>query len=256
MKNKITKQRSYQVIKSNEIIQKARFTLSVQQQRMLLYAISKIKPTDDANTEYEMDIGELCEVCGIDKNNGYYYQTLKSDIQRLSDASAWIMYPDGHEELFRWINTVKTKPKSGIIKIKFHESVQPYLFDLKTRFTQYELINVLAFRSKYSIRLYELLKSYSNLQQISFDIETLKRLIDAQNYSRFPDFRVNVIEPAIKEINTLSTDIRIDYTWVKSGRKTTGILFELKKISMLDHIIAGETRRKILNRETPKQQCK
>ena len=43
---KVSKSRDYQVVKANELIQKTRYSLTVQEQKTLAYVISMIKPTD------------------------------------------------------------------------------------------------------------------------------------------------------------------------------------------------------------------
>jgi len=57
--------RSYKVIKSNDLIQKARFDLTVQEQKIILYLISKLKPDDDKSKTIKFEIKEFCSVCGI-----------------------------------------------------------------------------------------------------------------------------------------------------------------------------------------------
>lgn len=249
MKERVSKQRSHLVVKSNDIIQKTRYSLSMQQQKMLLYMISKIKPTDTISTEYEMEINQFCEVSGMDMNNGYYYTTLKDDLKKMADASIWIRMPDGKERLFRWLNTIEINAGSGKIKYKFHEATEQYLYDLHSRYTKYELINVLAFRSKYSIRLYELLKSYTNVGRVRFSLEEFKRLMDAETYSRFVDLKRKVIEMATGEINELSGDMRVEYAFFKEGRSMAAVEFYIEGVTMIDEIMTSNRRRKILNRE-------
>ena len=42
----LIKRRNYQIIKSNKLVQKTRYTLSMQQQKVLLFIIQKIKPDE------------------------------------------------------------------------------------------------------------------------------------------------------------------------------------------------------------------
>ena len=48
----VKQERSLLVFKRDDLIQKSRYSLTVQEQRIVLYAMSKIKPTDDAFQEY------------------------------------------------------------------------------------------------------------------------------------------------------------------------------------------------------------
>ena len=75
--------------------------------------------------------------------------------------------PDGSESLVGWLAKVNTYKKSGIVKIRIDEDLVPYLYELKERFTQYQLYNILAMKSAFSVRIYELMKSYE-YQKIKF----------------------------------------------------------------------------------------
>lgn len=96
--------------------------------------------------------------------------------------------------------------------------MKPYLLRLKQNFTKYELIWTLHFRSKYTIRLYELVKSihYHSLEeyQREYDVEELKRLLGAENYTEYRDFKRKAFLPAVKEICEYS-DKNVSYTETK-----------------------------------------
>jgi hypothetical protein len=62
--------REKQVVKANDLIQKSRFSLSLLQQKIVLYLISQISTFDTDFKLYEFDIREFCQVCGIDFDNG------------------------------------------------------------------------------------------------------------------------------------------------------------------------------------------
>ena len=54
------------VVKSNDLIQKSRFKLSLQQQKVVLYLCSQIQQTDEDFRLYTIPIREFCQMCGID----------------------------------------------------------------------------------------------------------------------------------------------------------------------------------------------
>ena len=70
---KLGKERSFVVAKDNRLITKSRYSLTLQQQKILLYLISRIKPTDEVGTVYELPISDFIKVCGYD--NAYYYKS-------------------------------------------------------------------------------------------------------------------------------------------------------------------------------------
>lgn len=217
--------RGFKVVKSNDLIQKTRFNLSLQEQKIVLYLISKIKPEDMDLKEYTFEIRSFLNVCGI-TNGGESYRYIKRTLKGLRDKSAWVTLEDGSETTVAWIGAVTVNKRSGSVKIKIDESIKPYLLQLQECFTQYELLYALSMRSQYSVRLYELLKSYEYRRGHKFDINDLKRKLFAENYERYPDFRRFVLDVATKEINDLS-DITVSYKSIKTGRKYGEIEFAI-----------------------------
>ena len=69
------------VVKANELIQKSRFNLSLQQQKIILYLISQIDRNDKEFKLYSFSIQHFCKVCGIDYTNGKNYIGLKEAIK-------------------------------------------------------------------------------------------------------------------------------------------------------------------------------
>lgn len=226
-KIEIAIERDYKVTKANEIIQKAKFDLGLLEQKTFCYAVSKIKPTDEAGTEYTFSINEYCDVCGIDRNSGKTIENVKAALQKLRDKSFYLLDESGDYVLIGWLSKVRVSPKSGKIKIKFDEDMQKYLVGLTTTYTQYSLLCVLPMRSTYSIRLYELLKSYAGLHHKEFGIEDLKERLCAP-YIDFYDLRRKVLEIATREINQY-TDIEISWEPICKGRKVVKVRFDIKK---------------------------
>lgn len=225
------------VVKANSLIQKSRFSLSTQQQKIVLFIISQIEPYDDEFKLYEFKITEFCRVCGIEIKSDIY-DILRSQIKAISDKSLWIELEDGSETLVRWIEKPYISKKSGTIRVKLDEDMKPYLLQLKEKFTEYELIYTLNFKSKYSIRLYEFLKSihYKKLQPYSqqFPIDKFQKLLDSQ-YEDFKDFHTRVLKPAHKEINAYS-DIHFEYSLIKEGRKVIAIVIMIETKEIADRL--------------------
>lgn len=221
--------RDLKVYKHDTLIQKARMNLTLQEQKCVLYAISKIHPEDKEFKEYPFEIKDFYALCGIEDES---YTRLKATLKKLADRSWWAETDDGEESLLRWFSVVKTNKNSGKVIVKFHEQMMPYLLQLaenNTFYTKYSLQYVLPMQSQYSPRLYEILKSYEkNNREWFFDVETLKKLLDCQNYERWPDFRRFAVEPAVEEINKY-TDLNIAYDVGKDGRKVTRIYFFMAK---------------------------
>ena len=223
----ITEQRSYQVVKANEIIQKARYDLNITELKALAYIFSKIKPTDTQIQEYSFSIKEYCQVCGLDYKNGGNYKYIKQTIKALRDKSFWLMDEKGNEVLIGWLQKVRINKGSGKITVKLDDDLQRYVIGLFSNYTQYELLSTLPMKSSYSFRMYELLKSYAFQKNHTFNIDELKKQLAAQ-YVNFKDFRKYVLETATKEIN-LYTDIEVSWEPIYKGRKVIQVKFLIKQ---------------------------
>lgn len=188
-----SEERYYNVVKHNDLIQRTKYDLSMQEQKILLYVISKIKPEDDDFKLYEFRIKEFCEICGIHEESGKNYSELRKAVLGIQNKGFYMKQSDGSYLSMNWIEKSIISPKSGKIKIRFDKDMKPYLLKLKKKFTYYSVYYILAMKSKYSIRLYELLKSYDNLDYCEFGIEHLKTLLAAEKYAEFANFRVRVL---------------------------------------------------------------
>ena len=230
---KLDEIRNYKVVKANDLIQKSRYNLQLQEQKIILYLISKIKPEDMELKEHLFEIKDFCAICGLNEDSGANYKYIKQSLKNLRDKSIWVTLSDGSETTLAWIEKVTINQHSGAIKIKIDDMMKPYLLQLKERYTQYELLYTLAMKSQYSLRLYELLKSYEYQHTKTFEIEELKRLVSAENYSRYPDFERYVLERSLREINALS-DLTVIYKPKKEGKRYAWIEFTMKLKKNLD----------------------
>jgi plasmid replication initiation protein len=225
-RKKIATLRDYKVVKNNKLIQKARYNLSAQEQKIVLYLISKIKPADTEFELYEFRIKDFCEVCGIDERSGWNYAFLKKAMKDLADKSVWVTLDNGLETIVRWVERPYIDKRSGTIKIKIDELMRPFLLELKAHFTSYSIYYTLAMRSKYSIRIYEMLKSYENLGEYTIELDILKKKLFAEKYPVYKDFRVKVLDVAMREINDF-TDISVTFITIKNGKKVDKIKFKI-----------------------------
>ena len=214
------------VNKSNDLIQRSRFNLSLQEQKIILYLISQITPYDHDFKLYEFNIIDFCKVCGIDPDGGKNYRDIKAAIKAIADQSVWIHINEDEETLVRWIEKPYINKNSGTIRIRLDEDMKPYLLELKANFTSYELIYTLRFRSKYTLRLYELINSihFRPLEEYvrTYDLEELKRLMGAETYKTYQTFKTRALNMAVNEIN-LYSDKNLRYEPIKQGRSVAAI---------------------------------
>ena len=233
---KISQEREYLVVKHNAIIQKNKFqvaknagnSLSLLEQKILLYVISRIKPDDTELREQIFDIAEFCRVCGI-KAGGENYPYLKEVIAKLKSRVMWLVAEDS-ETTVSWIDKATIYKKSGKVKIRLDEDLKPYLLMLSRNYTAFPLHNIIKMKTKYGIMLYELLKSVAYRGEIiEFSVDEIKEHLDCGTYENFANFRTRVLMPALKDINTY-TELKVDVEFRKTGRVNTHIIFTLSNL--------------------------
>ena len=228
----IVESREYIVAKGNEIIQRARYDLKLQELKVFSFCVSRIKPTDEVNQIYTFTINECCKVLGIETNNGKNIDDIKQCLKKLRDTSFYLTLENGSETTVGWLDKVWIDKGNGKVRIRFDETLQDYLIKLWDRgnYTQYKLMCALPMTSAYSIRIYEILRSQFQGREkkriAKIELSEMKRKLGCEHYQRFPDFRRKVLMKAVQEIN-MYTDIEVSWLPVTKGRKVIEIEFTM-----------------------------
>lgn len=215
------------VRKSNDLIQNAMYSLTLSQQKLMLHIFAMIKPSDTELPRYEMSIYEFLKLCGVDPHNGSMYKQVKKNIEDIANAKVqWIRLAGTQKiTMFRWLSSATIDEGTGKIVLTLDQSLKPHLIQLKEFYTTMNITYTLPMKSQYSIKIYELCKSYQNLylekkkkgELLVWSIETLKKQVDC-NASNWAHVRRTVLDKAKSEING-KTDILFDYAVYEKDRQ-------------------------------------
>ena len=224
-KRDVLSAQSMYVVKGNALIQKSRYSLSLMEQKAILFLISKIKPMDEAEHSYTFSIKDFCLACNFHQDSGFYVGYVRQVMEELGKKTITIDLGEGKTLISHWFSSTIIDANTNTFEVLFDKHLTPYLFQLKSFYTQYSLEYVLPMKSKYSIRLYEFLRSVKskNYRQ-RFTVEELRERVDCDKYPAYKEFRRNVLDPAVEDINKY-TDLDVRYEPIKSGRKITHIEF-------------------------------
>lgn len=206
----------YKVVKDNLIIQKAQTNLNKTEHRILNYAISLVKPDDEDFKPYKIKKSDFAILAEIDPSNiSRGFKKISMEIINKS------FYFDGEKigKAIQWFHLEDHKEKSYIV-LRLDPIIKDYIIGLQNNFTEYELYNIMALNTKYSITIYELLKSYQYKGKFEIDVDHLKEHIGATQttYSKFGDLKRKILDPTIDDIN-LNTDLDISYKCLDSNKK-------------------------------------
>lgn len=262
MKEKQTAERARKnyIIESNNLAQTKQNDLTTQQMKIVLFFISKIRMTDDGTQDYTATIGEICDICGLDKTSGAYYINIKNDLIRMTQRE-WARIKSNIITTISWFSDVEIHEGSGRVTIHFHEKLWPDLFNLRQNFTKFALGEVLPFKSKYAIRLYQIIVSkimgreerQLDLMQtieINFEAEELKQMLNAGQYKNNNDFKRFAIDAAVKQINKYSEEIRIDNVIIeKDGQRMKTIIFAIRYATTTEGMKAKKAAQEAMTRK-------
>jgi plasmid replication initiation protein len=217
-------QQDYYVVKDN-ILNEAIVKMKINEYKLLLTALSKIKPSFVLEP-IVFDVKTFCNL--LDIENTSMYSRLKISCENLQSKTL-LMYLNKNNTdtkkswvVFSWFHSITYD--NGMIEIMFHPKLEPYLLNLN-QYVKYSLKNIINLDSKYSIRIYELLKQYEKINIRIFKIDELKKIIgaDKKSYDKVAHFK-RLINANISEIN-LKTDIFTNYDEIKVGRKVDKLKF-------------------------------
>ena len=221
------KLQKHNAVMENALIE-ARYSLTVEEQRLVLTTIAMLDNVETAPSGFPMlkiQKKLIIETTGLHEKD---YKVIEKSLERLMSRVIKIKTDKGFE-LYQWFAKAKYNKGDEHIEVQFHPDLKPYLLELKKRFTKIPLKQVLQLRSKYAIRLYELLKRYEDTGFRTDYLQDLRKKlgVEEKEYPRFEAFERKVLKTAINEINE-KTDLEVSYTKKRTGRKISHIEFKIK----------------------------
>jgi plasmid replication initiation protein len=146
-----------------------------------------------------------------------------------------VQHPNGNWEMFNIINYARYNKRQGSVTLEINKRAEPYLLKLQELFTSYELINILDLESKYSIRLYQIMKGSLYKKELIYLLQDFKDTlkINKKTYEAYNNINRFIITPCLKEINS-KTDINVSFIAIKEGRKVVGLKFSISSKKVLD----------------------
>jgi len=214
------------VVRHNKLIE-ARYETTLQQQRIMLWLISEIRPEDRDFQKYRVTIKELARFVGLQKNKNIYQEIAKATEGMVGRVV--VIRDTKNDTDFTQVGLIRMaehKIASGYIDLSINPELMPYLLDLKANFTTAYLRDLLAMKSAYSIRLYDLINQYRKIGERVIEITDLKEILGIEKkYKDYKNLKARVIVPAVEEINA-RTDLLVSYTERKNVRTVTALKFQ------------------------------
>lgn len=189
----------------------------------------------ELNPKYESDfkvmeitIDELEKLWGTDnvhttriRETCYDLQTKAYEIPLYNESNNLEAYH--YCSLF---HTIRYEYNKSYIKFQFHDDMKPFLIDFANQFVNYDISNVISFKSKYTLSFYEYFKLQTQFKKEVLiteviSVEDLRIWLNlnknrdnkTDKYTRLSDLKKRILDP-VKE-DMLTSDVNMDYSVVK-----------------------------------------
>ena len=209
------------VRKSNDLVE-AKYKFDIWETRVFTKMLTMVRMDDADFKDYRIYLSDVIDEFGL-KSNKDAYQWLKRGARKLMTKIITVVREteEGPMEFHTPIavgvenplNVEASNEDLSFIDVSFHPKMKPYLLALKSKFTTYDVQNILKLPSAYSIRIYELLKQYERIGKRKFEIQELKEIIGVieeveengrkkmiDNYPLYGNFRQRVLLKAQKDL--------------------------------------------------------
>lgn len=215
--------------KGNDLIN-ARHELTVNENRLILLTLTQILPSDEDFKPYRLKIADFVDYTST--NNKAMYDRARQITKSLMGKVLEIPQDNGHLQV-SFISRARYERGKGYVELSFDPVLKPYLLQLKERYTQYDVRNILPLQSFYSQRIYELLKQYARIGERRMAVDDLREILRLSSaYDHYGSFKKRVILQAQRELGE-NTDLSFEFTEIKTGRKVTHLHFRIEDRSLL-----------------------
>lgn len=212
------------VAKSNTLVPKlAKYDL--QELRLIAYCLAHYDSRKPDNRKFTARVDELASIFPMDEKSAY--DVIKKAVLDINNKP--IEFSDeGGRYLWTWFAGFYYREREGIFEFAISPLIEPYLLELKERFSIFRLGDVHKFRSASTWKLYENLNVYKYIGSWVVNLDELRELLDAEGkYDRFDSLRQRLIDPSILEINEKS-NLNVEYVKEREGRKVVALRFFIK----------------------------
>ena len=221
------------IVQANDLIE-ASYNISIDEMRLISFIASKIDSRQKSIGEIKVYPSEFAEAFALDRHN--MHRNLINSIKSLANKSVIMPLDEKRNIVLPWLGMgiYDRQPDDGShVIVAFSQYIEPYLFELKERFTAINFEYAAKLNTPFSFRLYQWLYKAKNLNSnkkgdtvaVQLSIDWMKSQSGLSDKHRtWGKFRDKVVLPAIERINA-NTDLSVIYEPIKTGRKVTAVRF-------------------------------
>jgi plasmid replication initiation protein len=230
----------------NVFIVNAQYKMTSKEQKVFYYLVTHLDPKNEKEF-YTISV-PLSEIEAILRDNDDRYGSFYEDMERLCDnlMSKMIRFPsdillNGKKlkeriNLFSSIKPMLDESGETVIKFSFSPDMSPFLLQLH-HYVNIGIHEIVPMSNAHSIRMYTIFKSekdrlrgIKSVITMKYFLEELKKILgidDKYMGQNFSDFRIYVLDKIRDEINQNAPSMTVDYSYIKTARKVTGVTFNV-----------------------------
>ncbi|WP_170075596.1 replication initiation protein [Paraclostridium dentum] len=248
--NLIEELESNRILMKNNMLVKARYSLSLIENRVFLSMLYKLQKKSDGVLTCSISHSEFKDIIKFKQKN-----TVKGVLEVLEDLRKKPIYFKEEKKnkkgnlwgAYGFINGYEYDDELGIFNIEASEKIHNLLKEyLKMGYTPVNVQIWLSLNNSYAQRFYDLLRLWSGTKDtINYKLDEIKELLMLEDkYSKYNDFKRRVILPAIKELNETGY-FEIEIKENKVGRKVDSIDFYIKDLDKRKYFTKDEIIKEI-----------
>ncbi|WP_035566643.1 replication initiation protein [Hymenobacter sp. IS2118] len=214
------------VVQHNALVN-AQFSLSSTETRLFMAMLARISRGDQEFEACQVAVHDI--VVGASNNN---YAHVKKLLDHFGKCTLRIeeLSPDGRRcqkrtfTVIPLVDYARYCDGAAFVEARFNNLLLPYLLELRDNFTKAQLVELLKIKSPSTCRIYWLLREYASFGKRTIPVDELKAILGlGEEYDRFNNFRVRILDRAQKEL--ADTDTAFAYEPIKNGREVSNIEF-------------------------------
>ena len=217
------------VVKSNALIEGAQ-RLSLREQRLLLLLLSKVDSTTkiDQSTWYTATPQELGETFPAISRARNTVADLRAATQGLYGRT--IDWKRGDKRYSsRWISAKRWKEDGSEYSVQFAQEIWKEISFVRKGFTKIAMSDLSSLKSKYGVRLFEVMTKWKAVGRVEYSEEQLRQLLGAETiHTGRGKFKERVLEAAVRDIKEHTTML-VEMQTIKQGSRNVGYAFKIRR---------------------------
>lgn len=220
--------------------------LTTHEQKLLRIAIASIDTVKENEfIETKVPLSTLQKLIPENKFKNTY-RDIEKACRILVKTTIEIIEPRKKATFYPLFSKIEYNYGEGRFTFQFNPHMNEYLLNLKNSFTQIPLEDILNMNHKYSMKVYELIRSKlkNNLPhadkhyEIEISLDELRKATGTENrYPQIKEFKHRVLYPALEDIAKFETArIHCNVTDIKENRRIIAFKLDCWSINGWDYI--------------------